>query len=195
MIFGKNDILGFDRFDPIASARWVSPAQVDKIRRKPTQVAGLVCHGDLQPKDRTDAWSRHPRRPELDQALVSAIIRSGPAKPQPGGYKKMIVIVSNLDGRGEEFRIGNNEQIGGSRLVKGKVYHRWQLAPNSGWSGYAPLFEANTDDPGEFNQIAAFRNLDGRMEVLAFNDAVGVTYRKWQWVPSSGDWSPWVASA
>lgn len=44
---------------------------------------GLFCHGDVQPWDRTDAWSIHPDRPALDRLLVDAIARHLPKPPTP----------------------------------------------------------------------------------------------------------------
>lgn len=45
--------------------------------------AGLFCHGDVQPWDRSDAWSRHPDRATLDQQLINAIAAVPPAPPTP----------------------------------------------------------------------------------------------------------------
>lgn len=42
---------------------------------------GLFCHGDVQPWDRTDAWSIHPDRPALDRLLLDAIARNIPNPP------------------------------------------------------------------------------------------------------------------
>lgn len=62
------------------SLGWITAA--DAFAGKP----GLVCHGDLQPADRTDAWSKHPQRAQLDAALLAAIRGSAPVPvpaPQP----------------------------------------------------------------------------------------------------------------
>ena len=61
------------------SARWVTNDQVTSLRSRPDlcphgrQRGGLVAHGQLQPADRTDAWTKHPNRPDLEQLLVAAI--------------------------------------------------------------------------------------------------------------------------
>ena len=47
------------------AAAWVGTAALERV--------GLFCHGDVQPWDRTDAWSIHPDRPALDRLLVDAI--------------------------------------------------------------------------------------------------------------------------
>jgi peptidoglycan hydrolase-like protein with peptidoglycan-binding domain len=65
-------------FDPIASAQWIG----EGVKNGP----GLACHGDVQPWDRSDSWSRHPQRGRLDQLLVEAIIRhasGGTVTPPP----------------------------------------------------------------------------------------------------------------
>jgi hypothetical protein len=58
-------------FDPHVSARWVSGSAVLAAGGR---VVGLTHHGDVQPGDRSDAWARHPRRAELDQMLLDAIV-------------------------------------------------------------------------------------------------------------------------
>lgn len=60
--------------DARANAEWVG---TDALNR-----AGLFCHGDVQPVDRSDAWSRHPDRARLDQMLIDAIVET-PAPPVP----------------------------------------------------------------------------------------------------------------
>lgn len=57
-------------FDPVACARWVGTGGLSG--------PGLFNHGDVQPQDRSDAWAKHPRRAELDQMLVAAIIGQTP---------------------------------------------------------------------------------------------------------------------
>lgn len=60
---------------PLTSAQWIG---TDALNR-----AGLFCHGDVQPWDRSDAWSKHPDRPRLDQQLINAILRNQPKPPTP----------------------------------------------------------------------------------------------------------------
>jgi hypothetical protein len=43
--------------------------------------SGFATHGDAQPWDRSDAWTRHPRRTELENLLVEAINNN--RLPQP----------------------------------------------------------------------------------------------------------------
>lgn len=51
-------------------ARWLNR---DQAR---AHMAGLVHHGVAQPEDRSDAWVNHPRRGDLDQMLIDAILRA-----------------------------------------------------------------------------------------------------------------------
>ena len=73
--------------DPVASARWIGSGILDR--------PGLSCHGDVQPWDRSDAWSRHPERPQLDQLLLDAIERHA---GQDDDMKSVLVLDPN-DGR------------------------------------------------------------------------------------------------
>ena len=59
---------------PLSSAEWIG---TDALNRP-----GLFCHGDVQPWDRSDAWSTHPDRARLDQLLVDAI-NVTPPTPSP----------------------------------------------------------------------------------------------------------------
>jgi hypothetical protein len=57
--------------DPEFGARWLDP---DDVRATGGRIVGLIHHGTIQPWDRSDAWINHPRRAELDQMLVAAIL-------------------------------------------------------------------------------------------------------------------------
>lgn len=61
------------------------PAALNWIGTDALEAAGLFCHGDVQPWDRTDAWSLHPDRSALDALLVQAIARHLPHPPNPSG--------------------------------------------------------------------------------------------------------------
>ena len=50
---------------PLSNAQWIG---TDALNRP-----GLFCHGDVQPWDRSDAWSTHPDRAALDQLLINAL--------------------------------------------------------------------------------------------------------------------------
>ena len=57
------------------AAAWIGTAALERV--------GLFCHGDVQPWDRTDAWSIHPDRPALDRLLVDAIRSQYAPTPVP----------------------------------------------------------------------------------------------------------------
>ena len=55
-------------------SRWIGTDALNTV--------GLFCHGDVQPWDRSDAWSKNPDRQLLDQQLIDAI-RPTPIPPTP----------------------------------------------------------------------------------------------------------------
>jgi hypothetical protein len=58
----------------LSAAQWIGTEALNR--------PGLFCHGDVQPWDRSDAWSRHPDRGRLDQMLTDAIAPA-PIPPTP----------------------------------------------------------------------------------------------------------------
>jgi ferric iron reductase protein FhuF len=83
---------------------------------------------------------------------------------------KQITAAQNQDGRLEIFYVGTNN----------KIYHNWQVKPNSDWSGESAL-------GGSAKQITAAQNQDGRLEIfyVGTNNKI---YHNWQVKPNS-DWS------
>lgn len=171
----------------LRAVRWISADQVANGE------AGLFTHGDVQAYDREDAWTRHPQRRELQDQLSASIRHylgdpGGTAKREVGS---MLSTTQNRYGSLEDFA-----------LFGGKPFHRWQAAPGQGpWSLWVPLHGTPDDrmgprnDPGNFDNIAAGTNVDGRIEVTAFHSYYGVfgVFRTWQWY--DGDkvrWSDWV---
>jgi len=64
-------------FDPVASAAFI-PAPDTRVR------PGLTTHGDAQPVDRSDAFTRHPQRPQLEALLLAEIAKAiTPTPPDP----------------------------------------------------------------------------------------------------------------
>lgn len=69
--------------DPVSSACFIG----EEVKNRP----GLAHHGDVQPWDRSDAWSLRDDRPTFDQMLINAIceaagktpIENKPYFPQP----------------------------------------------------------------------------------------------------------------
>lgn len=63
-------------FDPVSSAQFIG----EDVKNRP----GLAHHGDVQPWDRSDAWSRRDDRWVFDSMLLQAIARyAGGANPVP----------------------------------------------------------------------------------------------------------------
>jgi hypothetical protein len=67
-------------FDPVASARMI-PAIETQSR------PGMSTHGDAQPVDRSDAWTRHPQRAQLEALLIANI--KSLSVPTPSGVDPM----------------------------------------------------------------------------------------------------------
>jgi len=68
---------------PLSNAQWVGTAALDR--------PGLFCHGDVQPWDRSDAWSTHPDRARLDQLLINAITPPTPPTPTEDDMKRYLL--------------------------------------------------------------------------------------------------------
>jgi hypothetical protein len=68
---------------PLSNAQWIG---TDALNR-----AGLFCHGDVQPWDRSDAWSRHPDRARLDQLLIDAINQAPTPSPEEDDVKDALI--------------------------------------------------------------------------------------------------------
>ena len=66
----------------LSNAQWIG---TDALNRP-----GLFCHGDVQPWDRSDAWSTHPDRARLDQLLVAAINTPTPS-PEEDDVKDALI--------------------------------------------------------------------------------------------------------
>lgn len=75
--------------DPRMHARWIGTGALSQ--------PGLFCHGDVQPWDRTDAWSVHPERDALDRMLVSAVLRN--SKPVEDDDMKSVMVLDPVDGK------------------------------------------------------------------------------------------------
>jgi len=80
-----------------------------------------------------------------------AVIRSNGSNAEVDLYcydLQQLLVVPNQDGRLEHFYTNRNDAL----------YHRWQLAPNDGWSDDTPLGEDNSA-----RQMSATLQHDGRM--------------------------------
>lgn len=176
-------IVGFwtrNGFDPAECNRWLDYHQAHDLRWP-----GLVHHGVLQPYNRSDAWSNDADRPALDDRLQRAISAYIGLHPEPAPrrdrYMATNLILSNADGRGEEFDIDH----------EGRLRQRWQGAPNGGWSPWRP-FPLPID--GAISEVSGFRNADGRLEIKVTNKQYGFAVRAWQKTPGIDPWVGWYAA-
>ena len=81
-------------------------------------------------------------------------------------------VLPDADGRLEAFHIG----------LTGELYHKWQTAPDGGWSGWVSLGLSNLQ-PG----LCVDRNRDLRLEVFAI-DNNGNVQHAWQTLPGKDPW-------
>jgi hypothetical protein len=87
------------------------------------------------------------------------------------------VLARNADGRLELFVVAGD----------GAVWHRWQTAPNNGWSPWANL----GSKAGGFADLGVGTNADGRLELFATLQNGTDLWHRWQTAPNNG-WSPWA---
>jgi acylphosphatase len=91
-----------------------------------------------------------------------------------GVITSRIAVGSNKDGRLEIFARGTDNAL----------WHRWQTAPNSGWSNWGSLGGQITSNP------TVIANADGRLEVFV-RGSDGAVWHIWQL--SGGGWSSWAS--
>lgn len=112
-------------------------------------------------------------------ALCDAVHRglNHPSPPSRGLAMATNIVLSNADGRGEEFL-----------LDSGVLRQRWQNNPNGGWSAWV---EFSPSPGGALEEIAGFRNEDGRLELIGRNRSFGYAGRTWQSAPGTV-WVNWT---
>jgi hypothetical protein len=96
-------------------------------------------------------------------------------------------------GTGHTVWAGQRNQDGRLEVFADAATHRWQLAPNSGWSGWYDFGAANLIYTF-IGAGAAARNQDGRLEVFASRNSRlrGITaWHRWQQAANSGWVSDW----
>jgi len=77
MRFAAEQIVGFWRrngFDPAVANRFIPAIQTQTT-------AGMSTHGEAQPADRSDAWTRHPQRAGLEALLRNEINKVNGVQP------------------------------------------------------------------------------------------------------------------
>ena len=148
-----------------AACRFISKEQAD-ARQGP----GLCTHGDVQPGDRSDAWTLRGDRGELERTLIN-YIRGGVAT---GGKPKVFDFVKLNDGRIVQFAV-----------VYGYVFHRWQSVPNGGFGQWVALHDGQ---PFGVDSICGEVNKDGRVDIVAWGPN-GSCYRTQG--STGGNWRAW----
>lgn len=82
-------------FDPAIAARFIPALQTQSS-------PGMSTHGEAQPGDRSDAWTRHPRRAELEALMLSEIRKLGggtsPTDPDEDDDMKQVMIRDDRTG-------------------------------------------------------------------------------------------------
>ncbi len=97
MRFAAEQIVGFWRrngFDPAVANRFIPAIQTQTM-------AGMSTHGEAQPADRSDAWTRHPQRSGLEALLRNEINKangSQPVEPDEDDDMKQIMIRDDRTG-------------------------------------------------------------------------------------------------
>ncbi len=89
-------------------------------------------------------------------------------------------VAANADGRLEYFVVG----------IDGALWHKWQTAPNKGWSAWASLRTPPGLKLKPFGPAVA-ASADGRLELFVVAED-GELWHKWQTAPSNG-WSNWAS--
>lgn len=106
MVNAAREIVAFwkrNGFDPVASSRFI-PAIETQSR------SGMSTHGEAQPADRSDAWTRHPRRGDLEALLLKEIgkITGSNQNPEPDEDDDMKQVMVRDDRTGVIWNVCGN---------------------------------------------------------------------------------------
>jgi hypothetical protein len=119
-----------------------------------------------------EVWHRWQRAPGGQWVAWSSL-----GSPGGGEFVTSVPVVGrNADGRLELFVVAGD----------GAVWHRWQTAPNNGWSAWSSLGSQG----GGFADLGVGRNADGRLELFATLQHGSDLWRRCQSAPNNG-WVPW----
>lgn len=169
------DLLDAD-LDPLDSAKWITGAQALAGE------AGFFHHGDVQ-SDRSDAFSKHPRRAELEALfLVRFRLACGPVQSRK--VSQRMQTIKNAEGRRHTFRV----------RADGAVHYRWEVHPSKG--DFDPEAALGAHQlPGSpsglgFDALVVYPETDGRLTLNATHCATD----EWWWCTETtvgGDFTAW----
>jgi hypothetical protein len=117
-------------------------------------------------------WQTAPSNGWSDYGSFGALPTGGNAVPGTPA------VASNQDGRLELFVVGADSAL----------WHRWQTAPNNGWSDWSPLNAPSGVQLVPLPPTLAL-SADGRLE-LFITGSDGALWHRWQTAPNNG-WSDW----
>jgi len=170
----------------VPAALAAAPNQDGRLEVFAVGAGGVLWHAwqRTSPSDEQVVDMDHfppPPVPGNDQALSAALVQWKPG-PSFSGWSywerlgsdgiRQIAVGRNQDGRLEVFCVRGDHTVA----------HLWQVAPNSGWSGWNSL-------GGAVTQIAVTANADGRLELFGVGRDGGLVHM-WQTAPNNG-WSGW----
>ena len=122
--------------------------------------------------------------PDLRHEEIRSILNStGTAVVTDAGKPVGVFLNAEAAVREARRRAGGRIEL----FVRGSdkaLWHKWQVAPNDGWSAWGSM-------GGWIDQLASARNADGRLEVFA-RGSDGALWHKWQTAPNDG-WSGWAS--
>lgn len=113
---------------------------------------------------------------------IAEIARPAYLAPTPTtkGSHEMRTLLTMTNGCGVEFC-----------AVFGTLAHRWQTAPGSIWTDWAPVVA--TAPPVPVDSVTARQGHAGALEVIVWNAETGQAFRSWQTAPGSA-WVDWQAA-
>jgi len=122
--------------------------------------------------------------PNLSHAEIRTILNStGTAVVTDAGKPVGTFLNAEAAVRATRRQAGGRLEV----FVRGSdkaLWHKWQGAPNDGWSGWGSL-------GGWIDLLETARNADGRLEVFV-RGSDGALWHKWQTAPNNG-WSGWAS--
>jgi hypothetical protein len=97
----------------------------------------------------------------------------------PEGIKLLapLAVGNNQDGRMEVCALGISGSGSGSTI---QPWHRWQVAPSNGWSGWRMLGSLPNRS---LERLVIGRNHDGRLEVFGHASEDSAAWHIWQRKP------------